>query len=42
MKDFSVIDRFLADPSPWKRNGIASDIRPSRTIAEHLLGRHPA
>lgn len=37
MKDFSVIDRFLADPSRWNRAGIDSEIRPSRTIAEHLL-----
>lgn len=42
MKDFSVIDRFLADPSQWNRDGIASEIHPSRTIAEHLLGQPPA
>lgn len=38
MKDFSIIDDFLADPARWSRPRVSTDVKPSFTVARHLLG----
>lgn len=38
MKDFSIIEDFLADPSRWSRARVSTNVNPSSTVAHHLLG----
>jgi len=38
MKDFTVIEEFLADPLRWSRPRVSTDVKPSLTVAQHLLG----
>lgn len=38
MKDFAIIEDFLADPLRWSRPRVSTDVKPSFTVARHLLG----
>ena len=38
MKDFAIIEDFLVDPTRWSRPRVSTEVRPSKTVARHLMG----
>lgn len=38
LKDFNIIESFLQNPHKWSRPRVSTDVQPSRTVAQHLIG----